>query len=157
MNQQQKTIRLPEQNSVIIVGRLTKDPDLRRTSTGKAVCIFDIAFSRRVKDSVTGEWKDSDTTFVPIVVWGEQAERCNDRLKKGFSVYIEGRLRMNKWDGPNGTKRSRLEVIVSRIQFLSVIKNINSEIEQVSDTTDNSNIDEQNDQNIDIDDEDIPF
>jgi single-strand DNA-binding protein len=156
MNQQQKTIRLPEQNSVIIVGRLTKDPDLRRTSTGKAVCIFDIAFNRRLKDSVTGEWKDSDTTFVPIVVWGEQAERCSDRLKKGFSVYIEGRLQMNKWDGPNGTKRSRLEVIVSRIQFLSVIKNINNTIEQVDDIVDNA--DEQNEQNIeDNDDNDIPF
>ena len=122
MNQQQSNLRLPEQNSVMMVGRLTRDPELRRTGTGKAVCSFDIAMSRRFKDQATGEWKDGDPTFVPIVVWGEMAERCGERLKKGVPVHVEGRLQTNKWEGTDGTKRSRLEVIASRVQFLSIVK-----------------------------------
>jgi single stranded DNA-binding protein (ssb) len=122
MNQQQNSLRLPEQNNVVLVGRLTRDPELRRTGTGKAVCSFDIAISRRFKDQSTGEWKDADPTFVPVVVWGDQAERCGERLKKGVPVHVEGRLQTNKWEGSDGAKRSRLEVIASRIQFLSVAK-----------------------------------
>ena len=125
---QQNNIRLPEQNSVIMVGRLTRDPELRRTGTGKAVCSFDIAISRRIKDSVTGEWKDADPTFVPVIVWGEQAERCGERLKKGSPVRVEGRLQTNKWEGNDGTKRSRLEVVASRVQILSVARQDNAAI-----------------------------
>ena len=88
----QLNYQIPQQNSVILVGRLTRDPELKRTTTSKSVCRFDIAMSRRFKDQVTGEWKDSDPTFVPIIVWGEQAERCAERLKKGIPVYVEGRL-----------------------------------------------------------------
>jgi single-strand DNA-binding protein len=125
---QQSNIRLPEQNSAIMVGRLTRDPELRRTGTGKAVCSFDIAISRRMKDSVTGEWKDADPTFVPIIVWGEQAERCGERLKKGSPVHVEGRLQTNKWEGNDGIKRSRLEVVASRVQILSVARQDNAAV-----------------------------
>ena len=126
MSQQQTSLRLPEQNNVIMVGRLTRDPELRRTGTGKAVCSFDIAISRRFKDAATGEWKDADPTFVPVVVWGDMAERCGERLKKGFPVHVEGRLQTNKWE-QDGQKRSRLEVIASRVQFLSVVKQESSQ------------------------------
>ncbi len=122
MNQQQSSLRLPEQNSVIMVGRLTRDPELRRTNTGKAVCSFDIAIGRRFKDQTTGEWKDADPTFVPIIVWGDQGERCAERLKKGVLVHVEGRLQTNKWEGSDGAKRSRLEVVASRVQFLSIVR-----------------------------------
>ncbi|AKL97392.1 single-stranded DNA-binding protein [Endomicrobium proavitum] len=122
MTQQTNSLRLPEQNSVIMVGRLTRDPELRRTGTGKAVCSFDIAISRRFKDQATGEWKDADPTFVPIVVWGDMAERCGERLKKGAPVHVEGRLQTNKWESTDGTKKSRLEVIASRVQFLSIVR-----------------------------------
>jgi single-strand DNA-binding protein len=122
MNQQINSLRLPEQNSVVLVGRLTRDPELRRTSTGKAVCGFDIAISRRMKDPVSGEWKDSEPVYVPIVVWSEQGERCADRLKKGSPVHVEGRLYTNKWDAQDGSKRSRLEVVASRVQFLQIVK-----------------------------------
>ncbi|MDR1418511.1 MAG: single-stranded DNA-binding protein [Endomicrobium sp.] len=156
MNQQSNNLRLPEQNSVVLVGRLTRDPELRRTSTGKAVCSFDIAISRRIKDTSTGQWKDSDPTFVPIIIWGEQAERCGERLKKGFPVHVEGRLQTNKWEGNDGVKRSRLEVIASRVQFLTIIKQDSSTIgakptdiaTDLQESYDNNNID---------DDEDIPF
>jgi single-strand DNA-binding protein len=155
MVQQQNNIRLPEQNSVILIGRLTKDPELRRTSTGKAICSFDIAISRRIKDSISGEWKNTDPTFVPIIVWGDQAERCGERLKKGFPVCIDGRLQTNKWEGNDGMKRSRLEVVASRVQFLSVAKQGNlingaiaGEVEEHIDVTND------NDNN---DNDDIPF
>jgi single-strand DNA-binding protein len=75
-----------------------------------------------MKDPATGEWKDADPTFVPVVVWGDQAERCGERLKKGVPVHVEGRLQTNKWEGQDGQKRSRLEVIAQRVQFLSVLK-----------------------------------
>jgi single-strand DNA-binding protein len=139
-----------------MVGRLTRDPELRRTGTGKAVCSFDIAISRRMKDSVTGEWKDADPTFVPVIVWGEQAERCGERLKKGSPVHVEGRLQTNKWEGNDGTKRSRLEVIASRVQILSVARQDNATIGAKPVDSINSSS-EQYDNGIGTDDEDIPF
>ncbi|MDR0723767.1 MAG: single-stranded DNA-binding protein [Endomicrobium sp.] len=154
MNQQSNNLRLPEQNSVVLVGRLTRDPELRRTSTGKAVCSFDIAISRRMKDASTGQWKDSDPTFVPIIVWGDQAERCGERLKKGFPVHVEGRLQTNKWEGNDGVKRSRLEVIASRVQFLTIVKQENSAIGAKSADIES---DSQESYDNNIDDEDIPF
>lgn len=116
--QNQQIYQIPQQNSVILVGRLTRDPELKRTTTSKSVCRFDIAMSTRIKDQVTGEWKDSDPTFVPIIVWGDQADRCNDRLRKGMPVYVEGRLKSSSWQSSDGTKKSRLEVVASRVQFL---------------------------------------
>jgi single-strand DNA-binding protein len=154
MSQQQNSnsFRLPEQNSVIVVGRLTRDPELRRTGTGKAVCSFDIAVSRRVKDPITGEWKDADPTFVPIIVWENQAEKCGERLKKGLPVHVEGKLKTNKWEGNDGTKRNRLEVVASRVQFLFAAK---QELSAIG----TKPIDSMQEQSDDIDDdyENIPF
>jgi len=145
----QLNYQIPQQNSVILVGRLTRDPELKRTSTAKSVCRFDIAMSRRFKDQVTGEWKDSDPTFVPIIVWGEQAERCAERLKKGIPVYVEGRLQTSSWQSTDGSKRSRLEVVASRIQFL--VKQ-----EQAQDKSNVSENEYVSDTNVDID-EEVPF
>ena len=149
---QNQIYQIPQQNSVILVGRLTRDPELKRTTTSKSVCRFDIAMSTRIKDQVTGELRDSDPTYVPIIVWGDQADRCNDRLKKGMPVYVEGRLRSNSWQAADGTKRSRLEVVASRVQFLVRVdasaqqaKNVEgAETEYVSD-------------NDVMDDEEVPF
>jgi single-strand DNA-binding protein len=155
MNQQQQSnFRLPEQNIVIMVGRLTRDPELRRTISGKAVCSFDIAIGKRIKDAVTGEWKDADPTFVPVIVWDIQAERCGERLKKGFPVHIEGRLQTNKWEGNDGVKRSRLEVVASRVQFLMTVKQESSEVAKPAD----NNVSEpQVHDGGTSDEEDIPF
>ena len=78
-------IRLPEQNLVLLAGRLTRDPNVAFTQKGQAVCRFDIAVNRRYMDNTTNEWKD-DVVFVPVVVWGPTAERCKDRVKKGTPV-----------------------------------------------------------------------
>ena len=114
----QPNYQLPQQNNVVLVGRLTRDPETRRTSNSKSVCKFDIAIGRRFKDAATGEWKDADPTFVPVIVWGDQANRCGDRLKKGMPVHVEGRLQTNSWQATDGTKMSRLEVIAQRVQIL---------------------------------------
>ena len=148
--QNQQIYQIPQQNSVILVGRLTRDPELKRTTTSKSVCRFDIAMSRRFKDQVTGEWKDSDPTFVPIIVWGDQAERCAERLKKGIPVYIEGRLQTSSWQSTDGSKRSRLEVVASRIQFLVKME----QGQEKSNVSENEYV---SDSNVDIDDEEVPF
>lgn len=155
MNQQQNSLRLPDQNNVIMVGRLTRDPELRRTGTGKAVCSFDIAIGRRIKDADTGEWKDADPTFVPIIVWGDQAERCGERLKKGVPVHVEGRLQSNKWEGNDGTKRSRLEVVASRVQFLFIVRQESAPID--AKPVDSINESQGQSDNINNDNDEIPF
>ncbi|MCX5778985.1 MAG: single-stranded DNA-binding protein [Elusimicrobia bacterium] len=113
----QNNLRLPEQNSITLVGRLTRDPEVRFTGKGDAVCSFDIAVNRRFK-STAGEWKD-DTTFIGIVVWGDSGKRCGDRLKKGLPVHVEGRLQSRQWETKEGQKRTTIEVIARRVQFLS--------------------------------------
>ncbi|MBN1621071.1 MAG: single-stranded DNA-binding protein [Endomicrobiales bacterium] len=112
-----QNIRLPEQNNVTLVGRLTHDPDLRFTAKGQPVCRFNIAANRRYKDS-SGNWQDN-ASFVPVVVWGDMASRCGDRLKKGLPVHVEGRLQSRQWETKDGQKRNSLEVIARRVQFLS--------------------------------------
>ncbi len=112
------SIRLPEQNHVLLAGRLTHDPDLRFTQKGLAVCHFDIAVNRRYKDAASGEWKD-DATFVPITVWGPMAERCKEKIKKGSPVHIEGRLAGSEYTDKSGQKRRVMKVVARRVQFLA--------------------------------------
>ena len=110
-------LRLPEQNNVRLVGRLTRDPDIGATTKGQAMCHFDLAVNRRYKDT-TGNWQD-DVSFIPVVVWGDSARRCGERLKKGLPVHVEGRLKSRTWETKEGQKRSALEVVARRVQFLS--------------------------------------
>ena len=111
-------LRLHQLNDVKLVGRLTRDPDLRYTPKGQAICRFRLAVSRRYKDKATQEWKE-EASFVPVTVWREAAERCGERLKKGSPVYVEGRLRSRDWETKEGQKRSDLEVECWKIQFLA--------------------------------------
>src|ERR1700690_2604658 len=110
-------LRLLQMNDVRLVGRLTRDPEVRYTAKGQAVARLDMAVNRRFKDG-TGEWRE-DTTFVPVTVWREAAERCRERLKKGSPLYVEGRLRSTSWETKDGQKRSGLEVKAYRLQFLA--------------------------------------
>src|SRR5258708_24206620 len=110
-------LRLLQMNDVRLVGRLTRDPEVRYTTKGQAVARLDLAVNRRFKDG-TGEWRD-DTTFVPVTVWREAAERCRERLKKGNPIYVEGRLRSTHWETKDGQKRSGIEVEAYLLQFLA--------------------------------------
>lgn len=110
-------LRVPEQNLVLIAGRLTREPELRFTQKAQGVCTFDVAVNRRYKDLATGEWKD-DTVFVPVTVWGQAAERCKEKLKKGSPVHIEGRLVNAEYTDKAGQKRKIMKVTARRVQFL---------------------------------------
>lgn len=113
-------IRLHSLNDVKLVGRLTRDPELRYTTGGIAVCHFRIAVGRKYRDRNSNEWKE-EVAFVPCSVWRETAERCGQRLKKGSPVFVEGRLRSKEWTTKEGQKRSDLELDVQRIQFLEAM------------------------------------
>jgi single-strand DNA-binding protein len=113
----QQMIRLLQMNDVRLVGRLTRDPEVRYTPKGQAVARLDLAVNRRFKDSL-GEWRE-EATFVPVTVWRDAAERCRERLKKGSPIYVEGRLRSTSWETKDGQKRSGIEVEAYRLQFLA--------------------------------------
>ena len=104
-------------NKIMIVGYLGRDPEIRYTPQGTAVCNFSIATTEKRKDK-TGEMQDS-TTWFRVSVWGRQAEIANQYLSKGKQVYVEGRLRMEEYTDRDGNRRSALEVNASDIQFLS--------------------------------------
>jgi len=112
-------IRIPEQNYVLIAGRLTRDPEHRMTQKGVACCFFDVAVNRRYKDTVTGEWKD-DVTYVPVAAWGPMAARCSEKLKKGSPVHVEGRLTGSDYVDKSGQKRKVLRLTARRVQFLAM-------------------------------------
>jgi single-strand DNA-binding protein len=104
------------ENKVILIGNLTKDPDLRYTPNGQAVAVFTVAINRRYK-SAAGEMVEK-TDFVPVEVWRKQAESCKQYLNKGSSVYVEGRLQTDSWEAEDGSKRSKMKVVANRVQFL---------------------------------------
>ncbi len=104
-------------NKVFLMGNLTRDPELRYTPSGTAVANFSIAINSNYTTQ-NGE-KREDTTFVRVVVWGRQAENCNEYLSKGRPVFVEGRLQSRSWDAPDGTRRSAMDVIAQRVQFLA--------------------------------------
>ena len=103
-------------NKVLLMGNVTRDPELKYIPNGSAVTSFTVAMNRSYKLQ-TGEKKE-ETAFVRVVVWGRQAETCNDYLKKGRAVFVEGRLQSRSWETPDGQKRSTLEVIANNVQFL---------------------------------------
>ena len=103
-------------NKVILLGNLTRDPELRYTPNGTAVATFGLAVNNRTKQG--DEWKD-EACFVDIVTFGRQAELCSEYLGKGRQVLIDGRLNFRRWETPEGQTRSKLDVVASNVQFMS--------------------------------------
>ncbi|NQT84981.1 single-stranded DNA-binding protein [bacterium] len=103
-------------NKVMLIGNLTKDPELRYTPSGTAVADFRMAINREWTDK-EGE-KRSETCFVDIVAWRRQAEVCDQFLSKGSLLYVEGRLQLDTWETPQGERRSKHRVVAERVQFL---------------------------------------
>ena len=104
-------------NRVVLVGNLTRDPELRHTGGGTPVCSLRIAVNSRRKDPATGEWADKPNYF-DVSVFGNQAESCNQYLAKGRPVAIDGRLEWREWEAQDGTKRQAVEIIADNVQFL---------------------------------------
>ena len=109
--------KMPELNSVIIAGNLTKDPIFRQTTNGTPVVNFSVASNRRFRDK-NDEWKE-DVCYVGIVAWNRLAESCRDKLKKGNAVLVDGELQSRTFKTEDGTNRTIVEVKARRIQFLN--------------------------------------
>jgi len=103
-------------NRVVLVGNLTRDPELRDIPNGTAVTDIGLAINDGFKNA-SGEWVD-ETTFVDVTLWARQAEVASEYLSKGSSVLIEGRLKYDTWETQDGQKRSKLRVVGQRMQML---------------------------------------
>jgi single-strand DNA-binding protein len=103
-------------NKVLLMGNLTKDPELRYTPQGTAVANLRLAVNRKYR-SKDQELKE-EVCFITAVVWNKQAETCNQYLHKGSSVFVEGRLQSRSWEDNAGAKRSVIEVRAERVQFM---------------------------------------
>lgn len=104
-------------NKVMLIGNLTRDPELRYTPKGTAVADIAIAINR-IWNNEAGQ-RQEETTFVDVTLWGRQAELAQQYLSKGRGIYVEGRLQMDTWDDKTtGQKRSKLKVIGENLQFL---------------------------------------
>jgi single-strand DNA-binding protein len=104
-------------NRVVLVGNLTRDPELRHTPSGTAVCSLRIAVNTRRKDAATGEWGEKPNYF-DITVWGNQGENCAQYLAKGRPIAVDGRLEWREWEAQDGTKRQAVEIIAASVQVL---------------------------------------
>ena len=104
-------------NKVILMGNLTRDPEMRYVPSGTAVTNFGLAMNERYTDRQTGEQKESPC-FVEITAWGRQAEIVNEYLTKGSPVFLEGSLKFDSWEAEDGSKRNRLSVTAFRIQLI---------------------------------------
>jgi len=104
-------------NRVVLVGNLTKDPELRSLQSGTSVCKLRIAVNTRRKDQ-SGNWTDKPNYF-DVTVWGQQGENCATYLQKGRPVAIDGRLEWREWDATDGSgKRQAVEIVAESVQFL---------------------------------------
>ncbi len=110
------SLKLPRLNYTIVSGRLTADPVLKYTQSGKSVVTMRVAVPGGYMSE--GKWIDA-TTFLQVVAWGPVAERCNERLAKGSPVVVEGRLKSRSWQTRDGQTRYGLDLIANRVQFLA--------------------------------------
>lgn len=104
-------------NQVLITGNLTRDSELRETQTGYSILAFGVAVNERRKNQQTGEWEDKPN-FVDCKMFGSRAEKLHQYLTKGLKVAINGRLNYSSWES-NGQRRSKLEVIVDNLEFMT--------------------------------------
>lgn len=130
-------------NKIILLGRLVKDPEVRYTQTGKVVCQFTLAVDR----PFAGQDGQREVDFIPVVIWGKQAEICGNSITKGQRVLVEGRLQVRNYDAKDGTKRYVTEVIADHFEYI--------EKKAQAESKDNSEFDKFG--NAKPFDEDIPF
>ncbi|HEU4914732.1 MAG TPA: single-stranded DNA-binding protein [Candidatus Saccharimonadales bacterium] len=102
-------------NQVILLGNLTRDPELRQTPSGQSVASFSLALNRSYKDQ-SGEWQEA-TDYIDVVAWGPLGERVSQYLSKGRRVLVQGRLQSRSWE-QDGQKRSKVEVLATDVTFL---------------------------------------
>ncbi len=116
-------------NKVILMGRLTKDPELRSTTGGTPVCEVGLAVNRHYTTS-TGE-KKKDTLFIDVVFWNGNAGTISAHAKKGSTIHVEGRLELDQWQKDDGEKRSRIRVVSDSFRFVGSKPDSDSSVESV--------------------------
>ena len=102
-------------NKVILMGNLTRDPEVRYNPSGTAVVNFSLALNRKYKQ---GEEFKEEVSYIDVVVFGKQAENCGQYLSKGSAVLVDGRLQQRRWETDDGQKRSKVEVVAISVQFM---------------------------------------
>ena len=106
---------MPSYNKVMLMGHLTRDPELKYTQSGAPIASFGLAVNRKFKQG--DEWK-REVCFVDITAWGKQAENCAEYLHKGSPAFVEGYLKFSSWQAEGSQKRSKLDVTANTVQFL---------------------------------------
>jgi single-strand DNA-binding protein len=120
-------IKLPRLNRVYLVGRLTKDPEVKQTQSGRSVLNARMASNHLYKDG-KGNWQE-EVTYIDVVAWQKLAELCGEYLHKGSAVLVEGRLRSRSWESEEGKPRSVVEVRADRVQFLDKVGSDDKDVE----------------------------
>ena len=117
-------------NKIILLGRLTRDPEVRYTSTGKVVCQFTLAVDR----PFANQEGQREADFIPVVIWGKQGETCGNYLTKGQRALVEGRLQIRSYNAKDGGKRWITEVIADHFEFIECKATSDITEEKVSDS-----------------------
>jgi len=133
-------LKMPELNSVIVAGNLTKDPVFRETSNQTPVVNFHIAANRRYKDS-SNQWQE-DVCYVGVVAWNKLADSCRDRLRKGSAVLIDGELQSRTFKTEDGRNRTIVEIKAKRIQFLNKFSKNTDHLDNVAEESNNNDIED---------------
>ena len=151
-------------NKVFLIGRLSRDPELRHTASGMPVCQINVAISRPV-----GQGKEPETDFINVVVWNKQAENVSKYLAKGRQIAIEGRIQTRNYDNNEGKRVYVTEVIASNVEFLGSSNDQPRNTQQFNDNPFDTDVSSQETTNIDndpfasfgekveISDNDLPF
>lgn len=142
-------------NKVILIGRLTRDPETRTTPNGQNVASFGLATNRVWTDNAGN--KQEKTSFHNIVTWGKLADLCQQYIKKGQEVYIEGRMDSRSWEDPQGNKKNRTDIIAQTVQFGSKPRGTEASDSSFEKNTKTKKIDASAPQEEEIDVEEIPF
>src|SRR3972149_10719131 len=130
-------------NKVMLIGNLTRDPEMRYTPNGAAVCSFGIATNRSWQPTDGGERRE-ETEFHRIVAWNKLAELCSQLLSKGRKVYIEGRLQTRSWEGPEGEKRQATEIVAEDMVLLDSRREGGPEVQHKDEVDRPSKVEEEN-------------
>ncbi len=145
---------MPSYNKVIIMGNLTRDPEVRYLPSGTAVCDMGLAVNETYKNK-EGETVEQ-TCFVDVVAWAKQAETCAQYLRKGAGALVDGRLQLDQWETKEGEKRSKLRVRADKVQFLST-KQTEAEDEDQRPTTEEEDRNQDDGGFPETDDDELPF
>jgi len=129
-------------NRIIMIGNLTRDPDYKQLTSGQAVCRLGLASNRQFKNKSTGSMVQ-EVCYVDIDVWGAQAESCRQYLQKGRAVLVEGRLKLDTWEDPQGQSRSKHTIVADRVVFMSTQSSAEFGAAERTDDADKNTVDAQ--------------